>query len=326
VPWILLPLAAAAGIAGGFLIQKPPVLIVPPHKVPNTATVVAFLTQSTGTRPAGGALHAGQTIEIPADGRAALVLSDGTEVRLDRGARVRLTVGRRLEVEAGRVWSRVAPGDPFRLDAGAAQVTVLGTELSVNRTPTSTEVQLFSGRAHVEAAGVTRDLAPGQEAEFADGKLSEARRIGSEAIATGWMLELVAHSGGHDRELAEHLDRLMVDMGHMKAVMIEEQTLVNDLGGSCRVPLARYLVSEGARTDLEPRRKAARVLTRIADRSVARELAAALRDPDPEVRVSAATALARISEGKVCTMPEAFRESTDDGSCSTAEEWAKGQK
>jgi hypothetical protein len=329
-PWLLLPAAAAAGTALGLALRPPTIIGLPEHVVP-PARVVAFVTQATKplagsagtTYRAGLPVHENEEVRVPADGRATLVLTDGTEVRLDRGSRVVVPTGRRLEIAAGRLWARVAAGDPFLLAAGEARVTVLGTELSVRRTADAAEVQLFSGTARVEAAGTVRDLAAGQEMEFADGKLSEPRRIWSEAVATGWMLELVAHTGGHDRELADHLDRLLVDMGHTKAQMIEEHTLVNELGPSCRVPLARYLVSQGAQTDLEPRRKAARVLERIGDGSVAVELAAALRDPDAEVRVSAARALRRVSEGKVCAEPEAFRGSCDDRSAAAAEAYAR---
>jgi hypothetical protein len=330
-PWVLVPVAAAAGIAIGVVLpsKSDAVRPVPP---PAGAPVVAFVTQATkpltsggrGRFAAGANLLAGAALEVPADGRATLVLSDGTEVRLDRGCRVTLPEGRRLEVASGRLWARVAPGDPFLLAAGETKVTVLGTELGVDRGADATEVRLFSGKARVEAAGTARDLAAGQEVAFADGRLSEPRRMWDEAVATGWMLELVAHSGSHDRELADHMDRLLVELGHRKAVSTEENALVKDLGQSCRVPLARYLVSEGARLDLEPRRKAARVLARIADESVAAELAAALRDADAEVRVSAATALQRVSGGQVCAEPESFRASCDDGATETALAWIKG--
>jgi len=271
----------------------------------------------------GQAVHRGSVVEAPAGTRASLVLADGTEVRLDRQASVALLDRRSLEVRAGRVWSRVVAGDPFVVRAGATQVTVLGTELSIDRTPQRTEVQLFSGKARVEAAGAVRDLAAGQATVFQDGKLSDARRIYSEAIATGWMLELYARSGHHERDLADHMDRLLAEMGRRKAVTIDEQTLVTELGGTCRVPLARFLVSEPAQLELSARRKAARVLESIADASVAEPLAKALRDPDPEVRVSAARALARISGDRFCPDPEKFRASCDATLAEEVDAWVK---
>jgi hypothetical protein len=331
-PWILLPAAAAAGIAIGILLRPAPVL--PPlddgmGKAPRE--VVGFVAMSTGkvTDSKGGARCVGQAIysddaivAASSDGRASLLLSDGTELRLDRGASVDLH-RRQVVLQGGRVWSRVAPGTPFLFEAEQARVTVTGTELSVSRGKERTEVQLFSGTAKVEAGGAARELAAGQEVVFAGGSLSEPRRIWSEAVATAWMLDLVAHSGSHDRELAEHIDRLLEDIGHTKAVMIDEEKLVTELGGSCRVPLARYLVSESAQGETEARRKAARVLVRIVDRSVAPELARALRDPDAEVRVSAAEALSRVSGGRVCRDPEVFRAACDDGAAKAADAWVE---
>ncbi len=320
-PWLLVPLAAAVGIFVGMKLTGIAVdravkngTFFPPsnNHVVELLTPIAFVTACTEPltdqfgkpRPAGDAIYESDSVVVPKSGRGSLVLSDGTELRLDRGTRVFLRNTRTVKVTGGRIWARVTPGDRFLFDAGSSKVTVTGTELSVNRTEKATEVQLFSGKAKVEAGGTTRDLLPGQEVEFAEGKLSEPRRLWSEAVATGWMLELVAHSGGHDRELAEHLDRMLEDMGHTKATMIDEEKLVTELGGSCRVPLARYLASEGAKRDLEPRRKAARVLVRIVDASVAPELAGALRDPDSEVRVSAA-------EGLSC----------DEGAAAAADAW-----
>lgn len=337
-PWVALPAAVAAGVAAGILLPRSE---PPPAPGPRVAGIVALATGAVADGKgsplaAGRPIHEGEVVAAGADSRVSLILSDGSEVRLDRGSRVRVVAvehpemvdeiweGRKIAVEAGRVWTRVSPGYLFNIDAGPAVVRVTGTELSVRRSPSSTGVQLFSGSARVEAGGVHRDLRSGQEVEFADGTLSDTEAIVSEALATGWMLDLVARTGGHDRELAEHLDRLLVDMGRTKAVMIEERKLVEELGGSCRVPLARYLVSEGAQFEDEPRRKAARVLVRIADASVAPELAKALRDPDPDVRVSAARALSRLSDGKACPDPEAFRAAPDEPAARAADEWVKG--
>ncbi len=349
-PWVLVPAALAAGLAAGILLSSGsgahPGEPFPPPLAPRLA---GFLAVATGpvcgaggeTLSAGDPIHEGQEVLTGADSRASLVLSDGTEVRLDRGARVVVARRRNLTVKAGRIWSRVSPGTPFLIHSGEAMVDVLGTVLSVAREPGTTRVQLFSGRALVarepspptglhggEDTGLLRplegkDLAAGQEVEVTKDGVGVVRPMVSEALATGWMLELVAHAGSHDRELAEHIDRLLVDLGRTKAVMVEERALVEDLGKSCRVPLARYLVSEGARWDLEPRRKAARVLARIADDSVAAELAAALRDPDPDVRVAAARAVQRVSKGAACADPESFRGGCDLGAAAGAEIWAR---
>jgi len=332
-PWLLLPAAAAAGLAVGLLRERPPADGEPPLPGVPPRVVAGFVALATrpleGAVPlrTGMAVHDGETVRVPADGRAALVLSDGSEVRLDRGARVTLTAGRAFTLEDGRAWSRVVRGDPFLVSAGDARVSVLGTEVSVARGPKRTEVQLFSGSARVEAGGAARDLVAGQEVDFADGRLSDARRIYSEAIATGWMLELSVYAGTHARELADHMDRMIAEMGRRKIDHLEEEAIVRDLGGVCRVPVARFLVSEAARADTEiaARRKAARVLESIADASVATELAAALRDADAQVRVSAAKAIRRASDGTACARPDAFKDSCDLEAAATADAWAKSR-
>ena len=339
-PWFALPAAVAAGIGAGLLLAPAPEVDRtwapmgngPPLRI---AGFVATSTKSLMRREGGGALttgnpvHEGETLVVPADGRASLVLSDGTEVRLDRGTR--LTLGRTglrdMNLAAGRLWSRVTRGDPFRIGAGETRVTVLGTELSIARSPERTEVLLHSGSARVEAAGVTRDLAAGQEVEFSGGKLSEVRRTYSEAIATGWMIELYAYAGRHERDLADHMDRLLAETGRRKMAHLEEKAIVEELGPVCRVPVARFLVSEVAKAEAETpaRRKAARVLETIADASVATELAAALRDPDAEVRVSAAKAIRRVSDRAACPDPERFRAACDLDAAAAADAWAKSR-
>jgi hypothetical protein len=332
-PWFALPAAAAAGLLIGVLGRRPAVEIRE-VAVPDPAPVVGFVAQCTGpvTDGAGGARGAGRpvyasdpVVAMAADARGSVILSDGTEVRLDRGARVVLKP-RRVDLLAGRVWSRVVPGEPFLFEAEEARVTVTGTELSLRRDPEATRVQLFSGSATVEGAGASRELLAGQEVELADGTLSPVRRIWSEAVATGWMVELMAKSGTRDRDLAVHVDRLLEELGRTKISHLEEGDIVRDLSESCRIPVARFLVSEGAAAEPEARRKAARVLRSIADPSVAAEVARALRDPDAEVRVAAAETFKRLSKGTVCGEPEEFRSSCDLGSAAAADAWVAKER
>ena len=107
------------------------------------------------------------------------------------------------------------------------------------------------------------------------------------------------------------MDRLLVEMGRMK-MSLDEREVVNELHEICRIPVSRYLVSDVAKLEPELRRKAARVLMRIADDSVILPLIQALDDPDPEVRVYAAHALRDITNAMICGDPEAFREPGDE--------------
>jgi ferric-dicitrate binding protein FerR (iron transport regulator) len=329
LPWLLVPLAAAAGLVAGLLLRgtaPAPVPVRPSFAAVATLATGPFLIDDGTGAPraarAGEFLTPGARVTAPSGVRVALVLSDGSEVRLDRESALQLAGERRIELFSGRAWSRVVPGAPFRFECGAASVEVLGTELTVERRGDRTQVQLHAGAAQLLAGGAARALASGQFAVWENGQLSEARRIESEALATGWMLELYAYSGTHRKDLAEHLDQLLVEMGHRKVVSFEERVLTTELAGVCRVPIARYLVSDGARGEPESRRKAARVLERIADTSVAVPLSQALRDPDLEVRRSAARALNRVSGGALCPDPQRWAEACDTESIQACESWA----
>ncbi|HEX6885927.1 MAG TPA: FecR domain-containing protein [Planctomycetota bacterium] len=328
--WWLLPLAAAAGLAAGFLLAgRRAAPAVPPARpfvaVATLATGPFWVEDATGAARearAGEFLPPGARVRAPEGVRLALVLEDGSELRLDRGSAVELVAARELVLETGRAWSRVEPGAPFRIRCGPTQVEVLGTELSVAREGERTEVQLFHGSARVEAGGAARALAAGQSARWDGAALSEPYRIQSEALATGWMLELYAYSGTHHKDLAEHLDRLLIEMGRRKLVSFEERVLESELAGVCRVPIARYLVSEGAQAEPEARRKAARVLETIADASVAVPLVKALTDPDPEVRRSAARVLQRLSGGTLRLDPERSAAGLEPAKVLECETWA----
>jgi ferric-dicitrate binding protein FerR (iron transport regulator) len=333
LPWLLVPLAAAAGLVAGLFLRSP--REPAPLQSPSAATFAAVATLATGPFlvddgggtprevQAGEFLAPGTRVSAPPGVRLALVLRDGSELRLDRESSLRLLGDRRVELGAGRAWSHVVPGTPFRFECGSAAVLVHGTELTLERQGERTAVQLLSGSAELQAGGGARALAAGQSAVWENGALSEARRIESEALATGWMLELYAYSGTHQKDLAEHLDRLLVEMGHRKVVSFEERVLTTELAGVCRVPIARYLVSEGARSEPESRRKAARVLESIADTSVATPLSQALRDPDLEVRRSAARALKRVSRCELCSDPERSADACDSAEIQGCERWAE---
>jgi hypothetical protein len=111
-------------------------------------------------------------------------------------------------------------------------------------------------------------------------------------------------------------------MGRRKLVSFEERVPESELAGVCRVPIARCLVSEGARAEPEARRKAARALEASADPSVVVPLVRALSDPDPEVRSSVARVLERLSEGALGLDPELSARGLEPAKLQECESWA----
>ncbi|CAN7737860.1 FecR domain-containing protein [Pseudorhodoferax sp. LjRoot39] len=132
-----------------------------------------------------------ERVATRADQRLVLNLSDGSTVTLDTATRLRVERhlrSRRVALESGRALFEVAPSAwrVFTVDAGAAQVRVLGTAFDVRRWGEDVAVTVLRGRVALQgraAAGVT--LEPGQRADAQDGLLGPVRRVDAEA-ATAW--------------------------------------------------------------------------------------------------------------------------------------------
>jgi hypothetical protein len=70
---------------------------------------------------------------------------------------------------------------------------------------------------------------------------------------------------------------------------------IRGMGDRCALPLARYIQSDVSKKSPRRRRKAARILADIATKEYLANLAALLRDSDPEVRVQMGRGLERVT-------------------------------
>lgn len=118
-------------------------------------------------------------------------LADGSSVRLDTASaiRVRFVQGeRRIELERGQALFTVArdPERPFIVDAGAAEVTAVGTVFDVRRLERAVRVTLVEGVVEVSAgpgAAASR-MRAGEQARVMAGEVST--RPVDAAKATSW--------------------------------------------------------------------------------------------------------------------------------------------
>ncbi|MGC3987744.1 MAG: FecR domain-containing protein [Pseudorhodoferax sp.] len=123
--------------------------------------------------------------------RQVLSLSDGSTVTLDTATRLQVSRhlrSRRVALETGRALFEVAPSAwrPFTVDAGAAQVRVLGTAFDVRLWGEDVAVTVLHG--HVAVRGAAQDgaqLQAGQRADVAAGRLGPVRSVDAQA-ATAW--------------------------------------------------------------------------------------------------------------------------------------------
>ncbi len=99
-------------------------------------------------------------------------LADGSQITVAEGAAVTRRIDSKqrvlVELTRGRAHFSVThdPTRPFRVEAGAAAVEVLGTEFTVERHADSTRVEVQVGRVAVFSEGRRRELTAGQAETF----------------------------------------------------------------------------------------------------------------------------------------------------------------
>ena len=118
-------------------------------------------------------------------------LADGSRVHIDTQSRIRVRyqdTARRVTLEEGRAYFQVAkaPGRPFTVKAGPAEVRAIGTEFDVRRTDGQSIVTLAEGQVRVTHSQQSWDLEPGQQISLGD----QARRGDVQpvdvSLATSW--------------------------------------------------------------------------------------------------------------------------------------------
>jgi len=160
-PWILPAVAAAACLA----------------------LIVGLVVWSSGAPAepfkvvAGDVKAEGSRVEVSGSTPAFVRMSDGSEAELApaSSANFRGRVGDARQVielnqGAGKFKVAKAP-DSFRIDTPSGRVSVLGTEFSVElrkqkKGSAALAVSVASGRVHVEAGGVVKELGPGESRVF----------------------------------------------------------------------------------------------------------------------------------------------------------------
>ncbi|HEX3133247.1 MAG TPA: FecR domain-containing protein, partial [Planctomycetota bacterium] len=156
-------LAAAAGVVLGISL-----LLVPESRSPTQPTVAVVVTSGDGvvrvgrTRreplTAGGAVHAGERLDIPALTFANLRFADGSTVALagDSMVVVQPDGVERLHLERGSLTAEVKPqpeGSSFAIGTMHGRATVLGTRFTLAVTRTATHLLVDHGRVLLARAG-----------------------------------------------------------------------------------------------------------------------------------------------------------------------------
>lgn len=160
----LLGWAAAAGVAvaavGVSLVR--PLLQTEPQLVASLSRVVGTVEQSRGDGrwlplAADGAIESGTELRTARDGRAALLLSTGVELRLDERTVVAFADPGQARLEQGAVYvdSGTAPGaasPAFELDTPQGRVAHLGTQYEARILDGGVRIGVREGRVRLSRA------------------------------------------------------------------------------------------------------------------------------------------------------------------------------
>jgi ferric-dicitrate binding protein FerR (iron transport regulator) len=178
--------AAAAGVAVAvtalWLVR--PDAVAPASPVASLVRVEGGLQASRGdgqwTRlAADDAIDAGTELRSSPDGRAALRLASGVELRLDAGSRVSLEDTGHVRLAQGAVYvdSGSQPGpasSDLVLETAAGRVRHLGTQYLARLQDDRLTVGVREGRVAIEGPSVTAIGGAGEQLTVADGQLERA--------------------------------------------------------------------------------------------------------------------------------------------------------
>jgi transmembrane sensor len=118
-------------------------------------------------------------------------LADGSSLRLDTGTRVTVKFdrGRRLvSLESGQALFTVAHDArrPFVVEAGAAEVTAIGTVFGVRRDAAEVRVVLVEGAVRVvDDKGASERMSAGEQLEVSPARMT--RKAADVGVETGWV-------------------------------------------------------------------------------------------------------------------------------------------
>lgn len=310
--WLLAVSAAAAGfLLAWLLLPRPPALQNNPvqeqanaNTLPSSALQLNFASgvvevQRDGNwtaLPTGGWVGCGIPVRTSERGRCEFRTPDGSEVRLNHGTEMVFDSPRQIRLQQGQVWATVAKAsDPFQVFADTITVTALGTQFDLAHSPDRTMLSVLEGNTRVENKGKSLEVGAGHQ--FLVDKQQESKLPKQEfelCQATNWVHEILVMKGRDNPELSRRINDIFAGIGHTKMEFLLDEE-IRLLGDHAVIPLIRYLQSDRSRDEEFKRRKAARLLADLAQPRSIGELIPLLTDRDPQVRVSIAIGLKRLT-------------------------------
>jgi ferric-dicitrate binding protein FerR (iron transport regulator) len=205
--WVAGALAAAAAIVLAVVGLRGPAA------PSNGGAPIATLTRIVGSLDgltAGAAIPEGAGIETgPAD-RAALLLADGTSMRVDHDTTLRLLAGPVIELARGAVYLETGPHPhgtgALTIRTSLGTVRDIGTRFETRLRDGAIEVSVRAGLARLEHAGATRDAAAGVQLIAGQDGAVTSGSVPLHGSAWDWILQVAPAFSIEGRTLGEFLE------------------------------------------------------------------------------------------------------------------------
>ncbi len=314
--WLPLLAAAAAGFLAACLLFRPwdrgpdvspgPVARAPLARLAVATGPVEVLSGGGAWTPlaTGGGIEGGARVRTVGRAKCSFELDDGTEIRLNEGSEAALETGRRIALGRGQLFARIAPGPVgFEVHTEQARIEALGTTIDVSHAAREPETKVKEDRGRLVTVLTVLDgrarlgahtVSAGQICTMVDGLADPPVAARDLPLLTRWIHEILVLKGPGSPEFERRVNDMLAMLGRTKMEHLVEAE-IRSLGDRAALPLARYVQSKDSRDDPGRRRDAARFLADLAGPSSVSDFAGLLADGDPEVRVSAAVGLRRLT-------------------------------
>ena len=277
---------------------------------------------------AGDDLDAGATIKTAAGSRATVDFPDGCELRINEKTVVSIEGPRKIDLKEGRIFVKVVKTGP-NFEINSPHVPVFSNQSLVdivfvprvpNGAPASTLVRVLEGTAKATSPKFSTVLFAGFSTTAVGSQLNTPDPLRNGPLETAWTHPLLLERGRLDEEIGNRVMDLIQVLGREEAAEAALRSL-GDLGAA---ELVRFLTRSAGAPLPERRTTAARIVSETGTLKSATQLVSLLQHPEADIRVIAASGLARLAGGKDLGFNEQFwKGETRDAGQKAWEDWAK---
>ena len=183
---------AALAVAATLGIGTVTLRLLGPSPAPlSIGSVQTLVGDLTGDRrlAVGDSVPATAHLQTGSDGRAAIGLTSGVSIRLDRNTRIAVTSEHRIELERGAVYVDATAGDSLEVATPFGSAVDIGTLFQVRLSDSSLRVQVRDGRVEVRREAVAHLVEAGAQLILARDGSSETLPIEPWGETWGWILD-----------------------------------------------------------------------------------------------------------------------------------------